>query len=64
MTGKVEAPEKNRGHLGPCSKANECNAESPEELRQAAGSAKNEVRKESSELSEAEDMDTGFLRQQ
>lgn len=32
-----------------------------EELRQAAGSAKNEVRKESSELSEAEDMDTGLV---
>ncbi|CAE7254380.1 AKT1 [Symbiodinium sp. CCMP2592] len=32
-----------------------------EELRQAAGSAKNEVRKENSELSEAEDIDTGLV---
>ena len=34
------------------------------ELRQAAGSAKNEVRKENSELSDVEDLDTGFLRRQ
>ncbi|CAE7597734.1 Kcnh7 [Symbiodinium microadriaticum] len=32
-----------------------------EELRQAAGSAKNEVRKENSELSDVEDLDTGLV---